>query len=72
MIRALRFQAQIGAPPAEIECSAPNDYTVLAYIKFEHEWHVIGFAMPYDCSREQVEQAFISALAFDADGATIH
>jgi hypothetical protein len=41
-------------------------------MKFEHEWHVLGFATPRPYNREQCEHVFATGLAFDADGATIH
>ena len=68
---ALRIQAEIGAPLADVEVTAPNAHTALCYLMFERQWHVIAFrAGPFD--REQLEQAFIAACAYDSRGETLH
>jgi len=69
----MRLQAEIAAPLTDIECSAPNDSIVIAYIQFAwNRWETIGFAIPHPYDREQCEEAFITALAYDSRGATIH
>ena len=72
VMEAARIQAQSGSRLLDLECTSPAENIVLAYLLFDAEWHVLGFTPPHPYDRDQCEQVFLEALAFDAGRANVH